>query len=270
MENNQPPTNDTPINATPQPEVAPAPTGEFPLQSKPEKKRLPTIIVFAIIVFLLIVSSVAGYYIYKKINNGSNVVLVPVESSPTVTPIIDPTADWKTYTNSQYGYSFSYPVSNFDFHGSQPPLLDPAEGNWNSVWGCIPICEAYSIGFSVSSFENKNGWDLDTWLSLASRSPINKEERLIDCILKDERTAITEGELDTLPAKAVKYTIDLKTVEMMDSGQCKKIPLAGGGPRKYLITEHNGQIIEVTMQQYEDPKNNEVMDQILSTFKFIN
>jgi len=73
----------------------------------PKKSNPPKIILFVILGLL-----VAGGLVYAGMNIGKKqtpTVVVPPVIEPTPTP--DPTADWKTYTNSEYGYSIKYPTS---------------------------------------------------------------------------------------------------------------------------------------------------------------
>ncbi len=67
---------------------------------------------FAPILILLIILALGtvGFASYKF---GGNKISVPVTILPTLTtdPISDQTVNWKTYTNTEYGFSFNYPSS---------------------------------------------------------------------------------------------------------------------------------------------------------------
>lgn len=58
-----------------------------------------------LVVVIIILAGIGGYYFLKK---PAKVVVSP---TPTATPTVtvNPTANWKTYTNNQYGYEFKYP-----------------------------------------------------------------------------------------------------------------------------------------------------------------
>lgn len=58
-----------------------------------------------IIILVLIALAVVGYFGYKNYWPKLQTLVV----SPTPTATDDPTANWKTYTNTAYGFSFKYP-----------------------------------------------------------------------------------------------------------------------------------------------------------------
>ncbi len=83
------------------------------IQSAVSKKPSPTFLIVIGAIVLLAVGLLSGYFLSNNIQHSSTTTQQP--TSPTLTqvnntnPTIDPTADWKTYTNTQYGYSFKYP-----------------------------------------------------------------------------------------------------------------------------------------------------------------
>lgn len=86
--------------------------------------------------------AVFGYGVYylgtknKKITQTSDIpsksTLAPISTVPTITSISDPTANWKSYTNDTYKYSFKY-----------PPILE--EKNKERVGGYIPLCSQENL-----------------------------------------------------------------------------------------------------------------------------
>lgn len=63
------------------------------------------LLIIGIIVLLLVIGA-GGYFLYQKQVNKPVATQV---SYPTPSPTSDETANWKTYTNTQYGYSIKYP-----------------------------------------------------------------------------------------------------------------------------------------------------------------
>lgn len=63
------------------------------------------------VVFLLAVAgaAVAGVYYWQTVRNIPQSVTLPVHTEK-----VDPTANWKTYTNDQYGFEFKYPANLYD------------------------------------------------------------------------------------------------------------------------------------------------------------
>lgn len=86
------------------------PSVEKPEQqaSAPKVSRNPKIFFGIFIILALIASFVAGGFILGTKSN-SDQTRPQVSATPTVSPILDPTANWKTYVNSQHGYSVKYP-----------------------------------------------------------------------------------------------------------------------------------------------------------------
>ncbi|MDD2822705.1 MAG: hypothetical protein PHQ59_01355 [Candidatus Daviesbacteria bacterium] len=71
-----------------------------------EKGFAPIIIILGIVLFLGIVG---GVYYFSK-NSSSAIKNNPVNTpTPTATLKVDETTNWKTYTNTEYGYSIKYP-----------------------------------------------------------------------------------------------------------------------------------------------------------------
>lgn len=117
-----PPEPVQPTVLAPEPALAPEPVINPPVENvsvppavtptqagptTPEKKNSP-ILIIALILFLVGILSLGGYVILTKYFSKTT-------TTPTPTPIVvatptpDPTADWKTYTNDKYGFSFKYP-----------------------------------------------------------------------------------------------------------------------------------------------------------------
>ena len=96
-----------------------SPVGQTPpIQTPPvskQKSKLPVGIIIGIILFLIVAGSTAGFYVFKQ--QSLKTALKPVPSViPDVTrnppsPSPDPTANWKTYTDKELGFSIKYPTT---------------------------------------------------------------------------------------------------------------------------------------------------------------
>lgn len=77
----------------------------------PEQPKQNNFLVILLSVLLLLSVSIAGFFAYQTQTLVKELTLL--KSSPTLVssaePTLDPTADWKTYTNAKYGFSFKYP-----------------------------------------------------------------------------------------------------------------------------------------------------------------
>ena len=78
---------------------------EAPLQKPKSNKSL--LLLMAALILILLAST--GYLAFQ--NNQLRKEISQLQSSPSPTPTPDPTANWKTYSNDAYKYSFKYPSS---------------------------------------------------------------------------------------------------------------------------------------------------------------
>jgi len=83
------------------------------IQNRSAKPRLKTVL------FSLLGLALAGGLVFAgtQISKSSRLPLKSQNLTPTpiliASPTPDPTADWKTYTNEEYGYSVKYPTDNY-------------------------------------------------------------------------------------------------------------------------------------------------------------
>ena len=83
---------------------ASTPESNPPANFNPSRKKLLLVVLVVIIVAVVLGG---GYFLWQRSQNKTP------QPSPTATPEVsatpDPTADWKTYTNLEKGYSIDYP-----------------------------------------------------------------------------------------------------------------------------------------------------------------
>lgn len=98
----------------PQPSIPPAPlvSPEPMAEAEPPRKKSHSWLIILVILLLLASTGILAYQYYQlktqTVNPASSPPLAP---SLIPIPSQDPTADWKTYTDSQYKYSIKYPSS---------------------------------------------------------------------------------------------------------------------------------------------------------------
>jgi hypothetical protein len=92
-----------------QPIVPPAPEQS----SEPKTKLSKWLAVVIVTVVLVMVGGAGAYFLNKNSTPKPQPITTTVIVKPTPTPtlILDTTANWKTYTNTKYGFSFKYPAS---------------------------------------------------------------------------------------------------------------------------------------------------------------
>lgn len=90
--------------ATPAPIASPQPIVPSPIKPKNPFMGL-------VIIILLLSFAAAGFFAYKNWQLKQQISQVKPTPTPIITPSAtpDPMANWKTFTNSTWGYSFKYP-----------------------------------------------------------------------------------------------------------------------------------------------------------------
>jgi hypothetical protein len=89
--------------ATPQPPTPPAPT--------PPAPQIKNSLLLIMSVLLIVTVAIAGLFYFQIQKLSKELSKYQIQASPTPTATPDPTANWKTYTSTQFGYSFNYPQS---------------------------------------------------------------------------------------------------------------------------------------------------------------
>lgn len=110
-----------PINLSPMPESqpitppipTPAPTPQPqetpPMKGEPQSGGNNNLFLGLLVILLALALALAGYLFYQNMQLKSQIMKLQTVSSPSPTPTLDPTADWKTYINEKYGFNFKYP-----------------------------------------------------------------------------------------------------------------------------------------------------------------
>lgn len=238
-----------------------------------------------IVVAILIVAATAGgaYYLGKPTFQTPQPI-----PSPSVTPNETANPDsigvnWKTYTNTRFGYSFEYPPDKYILQGgsvvnSDADLIDDV-----SLEYC-PFPEAtISCGMGAESLRIAIYNDNDRMLSFDSwwRNPEIIPPILLPlCVLKEPRT--TEERQNFLSYKALifQFTIDQITSDKL----CPNQDLGGfRGEKKYIFVERNKKIFVIDYEvstdrsatgAYGDKAESSIarrtsFENIISTFKFL-
>ncbi len=167
-----------------------------------------------------------------------------ISASLTPTPSTDPTANWKTYTNSKYNFTFKYP-------DNKRVVFDTIGYGVLSKHMVISI-SLYSNGFQMPKFNTGFKGELTFSITVVPTPDNNvvnwvKEESRLTWIY-DAR--VEKSVMDNLPG----YTL----VEQ------KK------GLNKLVITNHNNNLFLINAYGESKYAINDMFTQILSTFKFLN
>ncbi len=230
-----------------------SPSTEAPLMNpsapnieKP-KSIFPLTLVIAAIFFILIAGSVAGFYFYKQqsLKTAANPASIKDVPKQTPSPIPDPTADWKTYTDSKLGFVFRYPQEYSITKNAGGPFPGTSDIlNHNIMWRKVTLesisnCRGDGCRFSTNT----------TPIRLGSNS-INKVNGLIGEIGGN----ISENFID--------YEITIPNSTDLIIFRIKELP----SDKKYqdLVKQFTG-----NRSVQEIPKSEtEMLERILATFKF--
>ena len=167
--------------------------------------------------------------------------------------VVDSTAGWKTYTNTQYGFEIKYPV-NWKLSEEYGVLFYPAEYEKEAVscYGGSSFggCNAHKISIVIQPYTNiENYW---LWNIIANKSNIKAPLKMPvdDLIIKDSKT-VNLG--------------DNKVVEVIDGfgpGNWQRNYFVIDSPEKQSLiifhSENNKNPISIVT----------VAEEMLSTFKF--
>jgi hypothetical protein len=112
------------------------------------------------IMTLVVIAFAAGYLVWARANQAwpfdNEIVGLPTHEANTAT------ADWKTYTNTQFGFEFKYPAdSKIEFDSSSLQdyhlsLIVPASNNY--PYGGEWMSSGISLEISSTSLKNPKDW----------------------------------------------------------------------------------------------------------------
>lgn len=227
-------------------------------QSTVEQKTPNTFLVVLLSVLLFISVSIAGFFAYQTQKLVAEVTgyreqlkqtLEPTTNNlqPSSTP--DPTADWKTYTNTKYGYSLKYP-NNWVMMSIEPgpadlPLNTTSRGIvvYPSIYKSSAMARAL-VQLETDGPENLAYKGFDDWLNTMHNSFYKVESTT------QEGLAGLSGETSTGTYDGYGFPANIK---------------------RFALKSLNGRIYySLTSTLEQNSVEAKIVDQILSTFKFTN
>ena len=112
---------------SPTPSIEDAPSENVPPTAPPSeapatKSRLPLLIGGFIVILLILGGSY--FFLGSKETTPSESIPTTSQTPPTTVPTVDPTANWKTYTTEDVGFSLKYPINWF--YEENPDFQKPA------------------------------------------------------------------------------------------------------------------------------------------------
>lgn len=191
----------------------------------------------------------------------------PTDADETVYTESDRSANWKTYTNSQHGYSLKYPEDKFlleEYNHSQ--VTNDSELSFVPLTYCPskkPDDCGYNSGFYVRVYNNTQNWSLDQWIDSSVNSPKSPERD--SCFGKDPRERFVKTTFLDKESFEQNVKVDDEYIK-----NCKALGATFGGDKKIIFVPLRSNIIEIAVEYYSDDKDGRtLLNKILSTFKFL-
>jgi len=158
------------------------------------------------------------------------------------------TADWKTYTNTQFSFSFKYPT-DWKTEQAYDPTGSP---NLKLNLGLTPLSKdkgEYSSPITVMQYDNPNNLTFQEWdKKMNEQKPVTKYF----------------NQKDTKPANISGLTAYVNDKGVCHPVYCKEIIIMGN-KNVFVFTVRDFTDFEYTQEELDT--YNETLDQILPTFK---
>ncbi len=226
-----------------------------PIVSKPHRLFVLSLVIGGAVI--LLAGLIGGFYLAKK---QSTLPLV-VKTIPTVTPSLSPTpvtqdetANWKTYSNTQYGFSFKHPnlddlTNTIGIAGPQDTTnnLKPVVEFADKTTIKMPNTDAAFDGFAIYVVSNSQKYTLSQYIELQKKSLTIMSEEFQGSSYVDQTQQLS---LSVGNQQAVLLT---NTGDHVD--------------RVYIGFPDNSQFLVIGKIQSNN-RFNDTFNQILSTFKF--
>ncbi|MBP6885970.1 MAG: hypothetical protein KBC02_01860 [Candidatus Pacebacteria bacterium] len=229
------------MEPTQPPQVLTTPPQQFPQPAMPTSANGGWKMPVAIIVGVLIIAG--GAYAWMQGTPATPVA----ELTPTATPTPDPTAGWKTYTNTEYGFEFRYPADR------------TLEGPNISYTSETPRIVSIGLGDMEHPFYNKERFTLSVYDPTSQKTIEEGGCRSADKDCISEYRIINEA----------RFLVN--TYRVSDG-------MSSGSQEKNAVIIHDGKLFNFytgfSGGYYSDMSIPELaakrilFDQILSTFKF--
>lgn len=190
-----------------------------------------------LLIFSLVIIVGIVYWAYKS----GQISLTPPRSqtlpSPTQTTISDPTANWKTYTSLEDNYSFRYPefckIEELSIFGSKNKEMD--------------------LSFSEG----------DIFKRVRIHKLSNTEGKSLEEFAKDLYIANTFGQKEPEVGKDISF-------EMTKVSGIESLKVYGLYEDLVVLLPKGSYVYEFVVVGFKDKHSIEELNQILSTFKFID
>ena len=252
-----------------EPDKLPKPTEEVtqvpqdvpptPDTAAPEKKSLfksfktPKVNLKLILISLVVLAlaSTAGYFYLQnqKLKSQISATPTPLGSPEPSAEAADPTADWKTYTNTKYGFSFKYPSELVRLEENLDNAFKEKYSKDDSKEGSLEFM------FDVSRYTAENSTPYNSLILSIFPTNQTAEE-----YAKEHK--VSGGGFPSETKVTVSKTGEFETVQWFGSYK--------NYSTQYLSIKKEGRLYNfgITGTGYDQDDKKILLDQILSTFEF--
>jgi len=229
-----------------------------PLQNLSPRKPASSAILIVVIILLFLAIAFLAYQNYQ-LKQSLNQVQTILLSQPTPAPVTDPTADWTTYTNTKYKFSFKYPKELELVKGPASNLPYEEFSTWKNVsFDGIP--KNLKDGLGISIIVDPADKDGKPFTCTTNEECLNE---LINSINAPKETVIyVTKSVGNQKVKGFKYATENQLYK---------------SEYQYFIFLYSNNVLEINLYTNTNQPNdldskgiNNVFDQILSTFRFTN
>jgi hypothetical protein len=210
-----------------------------------------------LIILIIAILGIGGYFLYKNISNGNSVKLTQTSSPSQVSKPIVNTSNWVTF-ESNYKYSIKYPS---DWKASGPGGVDP-KTFYNPVFDSVCNYDNGDLCMQVFISSVPYGPLADLSAGYPEVNPTNKFAP--DFIINSKDKTLNQENLIVDGEKAIGF-------EYFQS------QYAGTKWQYVVVFDHNSTRYTITYEETQkgknvitpsDWKNKQIFDVMLSTFKF--
>ena len=235
----------------------------YSAQCKQKGFALPLVLIGVLLLSLI---GAGGYYIYSQ-QKSKQLPIEKVENKTFLSPspsTFNKTANWKTYTNTKFNFQIEYPptwfIENLPHNigaldeAPTPVISGPA--------GCAPPDNRCgSFGFDIGDLKNSqfNGYTSKQYYDYFKVDPF--------------RETVSENEISVGSDKAYEQVFRIlnttnkelhKQITFIHNNIAFRIDIFEGRANDGVSTDNFG------IQSVNDWQNNEIFNQILATFKFLD
>jgi len=232
----------------------------------PEKPKINYLLIVGIVLTCFVVFGIGGYFLGMKqwsTNNSVSEANLPQPTSlpqASITPIIDETTNWKTYSNTAFNYSLKYPMNwQIGVKGNADPNTFPSPFfSSPCTYDRGDLCTQLNVQATDMDVLKRN--DPDYYKTLQPLDP----SFIID--LTGQNPDKVSNKISMKVAGEVAVGFDYYQSNYGTSGRLLYVVVTNHNGIKYTITYEESQKNK-TFKTSSDWQDKNTFDLILSTFK---